>query len=91
MRKFITTAVRSTEAHVVVAIGVQSAAATLFAILTARWLGPSDRGVVVVLMTTSTFLMLVGSFGISTGSRVLLNDSPPLGLTHYLKQARTLS
>lgn len=85
------TAVRSTEAHVVLAIIVQSTAASLFALLTARWLGPSNRGVVVVFMTTSLFLMLVGSFGISTGSRVLLNGSPPLGLRHYLKQARTLS
>jgi O-antigen/teichoic acid export membrane protein len=84
-------AARSTEAHVVLAIGVQSAAAILFALLTARWLGPSSRGVVVVLMTTATFLMLVGSFGISTGSRVLLNDSPPLGLARYLRQARALS
>lgn len=91
MRTLIRTAVRSTEAHVVLAIVVQAAGATLFAVLTARWLGPSSRGVVVVLMTTSTFLMLVGSFGISTGSRVLLNNSPPLGLTRYLRQARILS
>jgi O-antigen/teichoic acid export membrane protein len=91
MKTFIKNAVHSTEANVVLAIGVQAAAATLFAVFTARWLGPSSRGVVVVLMTTSTLLMLVGSFGISTGSRVLLNDSPPLGLASYLKQARILS
>jgi O-antigen/teichoic acid export membrane protein len=88
---FVSTAVRTTEAHVVVAMGVQGLAGVLFALLTARWLGPADRGAVVVLMTTSTMLMLVGSFGISTGSRILLNDSPPLGLTGYLRQARVLS
>jgi O-antigen/teichoic acid export membrane protein len=88
---FFSRAARTTEARVVFAIGVQAAAGVLFALLTARWLGPSSRGVVVVFMTTSMFLMLVGSFGISTGSRVLLNGSPPLGLSRYLKQARTLS
>jgi len=88
---FIRTAARSTEARVVLATAILAAAAGLFAILTARWLGPSSRGSVVVFMTTSSFLMLVGSFGICTGSRVLLNGSPPLGLKGYLKQARALS
>ncbi len=87
----ISRAVRTTEAGVVLAIVVQAAAAVVFALLTARWLGPSSRGVVVVFTTMSMFLMLVGSFGISTGSRVLLTDSPPLSLTRYLKQARILS
>jgi O-antigen/teichoic acid export membrane protein len=91
LTSFIKTAVRTSEVRVVLAIGVQAASGVLFALLTARWLGPSSRGVVVVLMTTSTFLMLVGSLGISTGSRVLLNGTPPLGLGRYLRQARVLS
>lgn len=91
LASFISTAVRTTEAHVVVAMGVQGLAGVLFALVTARWLGPSSRGAVVVFMTTSMMLMLVGSFGISTGSRVLLNNSPPLELTHYLGQTRALS
>jgi O-antigen/teichoic acid export membrane protein len=88
---FFSKAVRTPETRVVLAIGVQAAAAGFFALLTARWLGPSSRGIVVVFMTTSSFLMLVGSLGVSTGSRVLLNGSPPLGLTSLLKQARILS
>lgn len=91
LKFFIGAALRSTEVPVVLAIAVQAGAASLFALLTARWLGPSSRGSVVVFMTTSSFLMLVGSLGISTGSRVLLNRSPPLGLDNYLKQARILS
>jgi len=91
LTSFVSRAAGTTETRVVLAIGVQAAAGTLFALITARWLGPESRGAVVVFMTTSSFLMLVGSFGISTGSRVLLNGSPPLGLTHYLKQARGLS
>jgi O-antigen/teichoic acid export membrane protein len=94
MRKltsFVKRAVRTIESRVVVATGVQAAAGILFALLTARWLGPQSRGAVVVFMTTASFLMLVGSWGISTGSRVLLNGSPPLGLTRYMRQARILS
>src|SRR5450631_167748 len=91
LTSFVSKAAGTTETRVVLAIGVQAAAAVLFALLTARWLGPESRGAVVVFMTTSSFLMLVGSFGISTGSRVLLNGSPPLGLNRYLKQARGMS
>lgn len=89
--QFIRTAVGSTEAHLVLAMGVLAGAASLFALLTARWLGPSSRGSVVVFMTTSSFLMLVGSLGVSTGSRVLLNGFPPLSLKNYLRHARVLS
>lgn len=87
----IRTAVRSTEARVVLSMTALAGAASLFALLTARWLGPSSRGSVVLFMTTSSFLMLVGSVGVSTGSRVLLNGSPPLSLNNYLRQARVLS
>jgi O-antigen/teichoic acid export membrane protein len=91
LTSFIRKAAGTTETRVVIAVGVQAAAAVLFALLTARWLGPESRGAVVVFMTTSSFLMLVGSLGISTGSRVLLNGSPPLGLNRYLRQARGMS
>lgn len=82
---------RSTEARVVVFMAIQAATASLFALLTARWLGPSSRGSIVVFMTTASFLMLVGSLGICTGSRVLLNGSPPLGIADYLGNARLLT
>lgn len=90
-RQFLGTVVRSTEARVVFSMVVFAGAGNLFALLTARWMGPSDRGTIVIFMTTSSFLMLVGSLGVSTGSRVLLNHSPPLGINNYLKQARALS
>jgi O-antigen/teichoic acid export membrane protein len=82
---------RNAEARVVFTLGEQAVAAALFAFLTARWLGPSARGSIVVFMTTSSFLTLVGSLGIATGARVLLNASPPLAMCEYLRRARTLS
>lgn len=91
LQPFIRTTARSTEAGVVVGMAVLASSATVFALLTARWLGPSSRGSVVVFMTTSSFLMLVGSLGVSTGSRVLLNGSPPLNLNNYVKYARVMS
>lgn len=87
---FIRTAVASAEARVVVWTGVLAACASLSALLTARWLGANDRGVVVVFLTASSFLMLVGSFGAGTGARVLLNRHPPLGLGTYLRHTRIL-
>ncbi|WP_188450429.1 lipopolysaccharide biosynthesis protein [Knoellia flava] len=71
--------------------GVLAASASLFAVLTARWLGTADRGVVVVFLTTSSFLMLIGSLGMGTGGRVLVNQDPPLGIDTYLRHSRNLS
>lgn len=87
----IRTAVRSTEARVILSMTALVGAASLFALLTARWLGPSSRGSVVAFMTTSSLLMLVGSIGVSTGSRVFLNGCPLLSPDNYLKQAGVLS
>lgn len=71
---------RLDETRTVTATAVFFLAGTLFALLTARWLGPSERGTLVVFMTTSSFLMLLGALGVTTGGRVLLNSDP--GLTH---------
>ncbi|WP_156415632.1 lipopolysaccharide biosynthesis protein [Terrabacter sp. Soil811] len=75
---------RSREASVVMAMGFMAASASLFAVLTSRWLGPADRGVVVVTATTGSLLMLLGSLGVSTGGRVLLARTPALPLSRYL-------
>lgn len=82
---------RSRESGVVISMVIQAATASLFALLTARWLGPSSRGVLVVFMTTTSFLMLVGSLGVSTGGRFLLTASPPLTIDRYLSFASRLS
>lgn len=82
---------RSREAGVVLSVVIQAVTASLFALLTARWLGPSSRGVIVVFMTTTSFLMLVGSLGVSTGGRFLLSAVPPLALDRYLQFTKRLT
>jgi len=75
---------------VVTLIGAQSALASLFALLTARLLGPNDRGVVVLITTTSSLLMLCGSLGVATSGRMLLSRgerSYPLS-RHYRLTSR---
>jgi O-antigen/teichoic acid export membrane protein len=84
-------ALNNSEVHIVFAMSVQTGMACIFALLTARWLGPADRGVLVVVVTTGSFLMLVGSLGIGTGGRVLLNAVPPLAVNRYLEIAHRLS
>jgi len=77
--------ITSSSIGVVALLGAQSALTSLFALLTARLLGPSDRGVVVLIATTSSLLMLLGSLGVATGGRMLLSrgeSSYPLG-RHY--------
>lgn len=45
-----------------------------FAVLSARWLGPSDRGVYTIGVSIASFSLLLGSAGVFTGGRVLLSD-----------------
>lgn len=80
----ITSTVRSREAPVVVTMFLLAASSSLFAVLTSRWLGPADRGIVVVSATTGSLLMLLGSLGVGTAGRVLLSRSPALPLGQYL-------
>ena len=57
----------------------------IFAIATGRVLGPSDRGIVVIFMTLSSMLMVLGSFGTNTFARVhLVSSTEPLPLADYL-------
>jgi O-antigen/teichoic acid export membrane protein len=79
-------------AAVVVALAVQAFASGLFALLSARWLDAADRGVVVLLATTSTLLMLIGSLGVPTGGRFLLGSAPPkLSVETYVKLSTVLA
>lgn len=56
-----------------------------FAVVSARLLGPSNRGVLVLFMTLSSLFMLVGSLGSNTAARVrLVAARDSLALEHYL-------
>ena len=58
--------------------------AGIFAIVTGRILGPSDRGIVVIFMTLSSMLMVLGSLGTNTFARVrLVSAEEPLALQEY--------
>lgn len=58
---------------VIVALnGLQLVGTSAFALLSAIWLGPSDRGVIILYTTFASLLMLIGSAGTATGGRFLL-------------------
>lgn len=54
--------------------GVQVAVQMCVALLSARWLGPGDRGDFVLATTIATLLLLVSSLGAGQASRVLLAE-----------------
>ncbi len=57
----------------------------IFAIVTGRVLGPSDRGILVIFMTLSSMLMVLGSLGTNTFARVhLVSAKERLPLEEYL-------
>lgn len=66
-------------------------AATLFAFLSTRWLPAHDRGVIVVLLTTSALSMLVGTLGVNVGGRRLLARPGGLNPPLYLAYTRRLT
>lgn len=52
-----------------------SAVQGVTALVTAKWLGPADRGVVVLAWSISSFLLLVGSVGMTSSARVVVADA----------------
>lgn len=52
-----------------------SALQGLTALVTAKWLGPTDRGVVVLAWSISSLLLLVGSLGMTSSARVVVADA----------------
>ncbi|RZU34125.1 lipopolysaccharide biosynthesis protein [Blastococcus saxobsidens] len=46
----------------------------LVAVLSARWLGPADRGSLVLATTLATLLLLLSGLGVGTGARVVLAE-----------------
>lgn len=50
-------------------------------LLTARWLGPADRGIVVLAVTISSFAVLLGGLGMPALMRIRLSD-PTSGLNY---------
>lgn len=68
--------------------GVQSG----FAVVSARWLGPSDRGVFTIASAIASFSMLVGSMGVYTGGRVLLSTpASKFMFSHYRRVIAVLT
>jgi O-antigen/teichoic acid export membrane protein len=54
--------------------GLQAAVQMGVALLSARWLGPGDRGDLVLATTVATLLLLVSSLGAGAASRVVLAE-----------------
>lgn len=80
------------ELRVVMTMVLQSGTAMLLALLSARWLGPSERGIVVIVTFLGSILMLVGSLGTATGARVLVarEDETHLSAARVLRSTRPL-
>lgn len=80
------------ETRVVLTMILQSGTAMLLALLSARWLGPADRGIVVIITFLGSILMLVGSLGTATGARVLVGREDGTRLTprRVLRSTRPL-
>jgi O-antigen/teichoic acid export membrane protein len=72
--------------------GVANAAMGGIALLTARQLGPSGRGFIVVVVTLGSLTMLVSTLGTNLSARVLLPDARrPVALDDFLGLALALS
>lgn len=64
--------IRHPAVRLIASTAVQALLQSAFALLTARWLGPTDRGVLTLAVSTSSLAMLIGSMGLMTGARVIL-------------------
>lgn len=84
--------IRGPEARVVGGMFTQAAISMVLALMSARWLGPSDRGIIVITTVLGTLLMLVGSMGVATGGRILLGAERAYGINsrYLLHLARPL-
>jgi O-antigen/teichoic acid export membrane protein len=82
---------RSHEIQTLLSTGFLLLSATLFAFLSTRWLSPHDRGVIVVVLTTSSLLMLVGSMGVPTVGRRLVANPDEMTTATYVRVARRMS
>jgi len=61
------------------------------ALMTAKWLGASERGVIAIAQTLSMVLLLVGCAGLTTGTRVVLaDDSRRIDFRSYVRATRWL-
>ncbi len=71
---FTADTLRSSAVRLIALTGLAGITQSAFAILSARWLGPSERGVYTLGTVAASFSLLLGSFGVFTGARVLLAD-----------------
>lgn len=71
---------------------VANAGAALVAILTARQLGPSGRGVLVLLLTLASFASLLGSLGLNLAARIhLVSDVKRIDSRDYFGLSTVLT
>jgi O-antigen/teichoic acid export membrane protein len=71
-------------AHVASANGLTALLLAANAVITARTLGPSGRGAIVLVSTGATYLMLISSVGIPIAGRVMLGGPDRrLVVSHY--------
>ncbi len=70
---------------------VSSAAVAGATVVTARQLGPTGRGVLVLYLAVASFTLLLVSLGVNTSARLLLVDAvQPIPLGHFLGLAWVL-
>lgn len=67
-----------------------NAAMVLVAVITARQVGPTGRGIIVVFTTVASFTMLLSSLGANVRARVDLTQRRGLGLPEYLGLAASV-
>lgn len=68
---------RRPKAILLVMTGIQSALSLAFGLLSARWMGPTNRGAVVLMITTASLAMWLLPLGTATGGRLLLATRRP--------------
>lgn len=80
------------EVAVILSLAAQAGSAMVLALVSARWLGPSDRGIVVISTVLGSLLMLVGSLGTPTGGRVLVarEDGERMSVGDVIASTRVL-
>jgi len=78
--------------RIVLLTGLLAGTQSGFAVVSARWLGPSERGVFTIASAIASFSMLVGSMGVYTGGRVLLSSpTSRFMFSHYRRVIAVLT
>lgn len=73
--QYVSRQLRSASSRAVFSSVLLAALQGVTGLLTAAWLGPHDRGVVVIALSTSSLLLLVAGLGLNNSARALLADA----------------